>query len=408
MARGERLRRVVARFAHAALATLSGGCTPPPVAPPANAPPAANPSPPARPPANAVLPPAAPAPAPARVTVTITGVVARGPDGALEICPGEHLRPCAGVRVLGDVAPELLSNRQRSLVVRLGGTFDGADLALSSAALVGAPERIPAPQVQCAAPRPASPATDSPSPAAGARRAQLEQRYPARFAGIWWDRERGLYTAWFTGDASDLGEPALRDGVCLVGGARNSARELEARFEQVRRVLDEAGVQLVQGGLDVLRNRLTVHVENIDQARLARVNTAGAGALDVLSFIELADAPLEALPVPPPRGDVPLVTSPRRWDYVHMQALGHFELRLDEGAGCVYLVQPQNGERLLPIWPFGYAAYTNPLRIVDFDDVVVARAGAPEAFGGGHVPVPAALRERACGAEWAWSGAPNR
>ena len=90
-----------------------------------------------------------------------------------------------------------------------------------------------------------------------------------------------------------------------------------------------------------------------------------------------------------------------------MQALGHFAVRLDEAARCVYLEAQHNGKRYLPYWPFGYAAFTSPLRIVDYDDQVVARDAEPIAFGGGHLPVPPSLAERACGAESAWSGAPS-
>jgi hypothetical protein len=389
-------------------AALAGGCTPPPsTAPAAASTPStpetagapASPSPPAAP---------SPAPKPARVAVTITGVLSRGPDGLLEICPGESLRPCPGVRVVGELSPALVSSQEPALIVRLTGTYDGAELTVSGGTPVGPGRRSFTPPLECPTPRRKLPAVHMASTAADARRTELERRHPERFAGGWWDRQRGVYTLWFTGELNEAEEPRARDGVCVVGGARYSMRELRARWDQILPLLEELGVLLVGGGPDVSKNRVLVQVENIDQARLARVHAAGAGAVDVLSFIELAADPLEDLPSPPTRGDVPLITSPLRSSYVHMHALGRFDVRLDEAARCVYLQKTQPNERLLPLWPFGYAAYTGPLRIVDFDDVEVARTGEAVAFGGGYLPLPAALRDRACGAESAWSGAPNR
>ncbi|MET0413666.1 MAG: hypothetical protein ABW217_20320, partial [Polyangiaceae bacterium] len=240
-----------------------------------------------------------------------------------------------------------------------------------------------------------------------ARADELERRYPERFAGLWWDRERSLYTVWLTGDVADVERPSLRDGLCVVGGARFSARELDARLARVRSILSESGVLLVEGGSDVLANRVQLRVESIDRAALSRVRAAGGDAVELISFIELAERALAELPAPPARGDVPLITSPLRSSTAMMQALGHFAVRLDEARRCVYL-EAQNGERLLPLWPFGYAAFTGPLRIVDYDDVEVAREGAAIAFGGGHVPLSPALAARACGAQSAWSGAPSR
>jgi hypothetical protein len=180
-----------------------------------------------------------------------------------------------------------------------------------------------------------------------------------------------------------------------------------ARFEALRAALGDTSVLLVEGGPDVLQNRVRLRVENIDQRLLARLREVGGEALELVSFIELREHALAELPPPRARGDVPLVTSPLRSSTAMMHALGRFSVRLDQAQRCVFL-EAENGRRYLPIWPFGYAAFTQPLRVVDFDDVEVAREGAAIPFGGGHVPVPAALSARACGAESAWSGAPSR
>jgi hypothetical protein len=397
-------RRGVRAASSALLAASAAGCTTPPT--PSNI---------AAAPSSAVTAPnataasaaaasaaaaSAPRTAPTAVAVTITGVVTRSADGALEICPGESVRPCPGVRVRGELAPELVSTRERPLVVRLAGTYDGAELVLSKAELVGAPPRR-APQVHCAAPLRSTREQSTGRASAD----ELERRYPERFAGLWWDRARSLYTVWLTGDVADVERPALRDGVCVVGGASFSARELSASFERAQQALSDSGVLLVEGGSDVLTNRVQLRVEHIDRTTLSRVR-AVAG-VELTSFIELTERPLADLPPAPARGDVPLVTSPMRSSTAMMHALGHFAVRLDEARRCVFL-EADNGERYLPLWPFGYAAFTSPLRIVDFDDVEVAREGTPTAFGGGHLPLSPELRERACGAESAWSGAPSR
>ncbi|MET0410597.1 MAG: hypothetical protein ABW217_04850, partial [Polyangiaceae bacterium] len=178
------------------LATLLGGCT---TQPAANAPATPAPSSVVEAPApSTVLPAPAPSmatpPAAARptaVAVTLTGLVTRAGDGALEICPGESVRACPGVRVRGELAPELISTRESPLVVRLAGTYDGAELVLSEAELVGAPRRR-APRAQCDAPL----RSTRDQSTGRARADELERRYPERFAGLWWDRERSLYTVW--------------------------------------------------------------------------------------------------------------------------------------------------------------------------------------------------------------------
>lgn len=387
------------------VALCASACTPPPAtngaAAPVSAAARANDAPISAAPSVSTASSATPAAPAGPVAVTITGVATRDPKGALEICAGESVRPCPGVRVRGELTSELVSTSGRPRVVRLSGTFDGEALSLTKAELVGEGQRTRTPRAHCDAPRRRG------DPSTGRARAdELERRYPERFAGLWWDRERSLYTVWLTGDVADVKRPAPAEGVCVVGGARFSARELSARFEQVQQVLAESGVSLIEGGSDVLDNRVHVRVESIDPAALSRVRAVGGDALELVGFIELSERPSSELPPPPPRGDLPLVTSPVRSSSAMMHALGHFAVRLDEAQRCVYL-EAANGQRLLPLWPFGYAAFTEPLRIVDFDDREVAREGERIPFGGGHVPVPPALSERACGAASAWSGAPS-
>jgi hypothetical protein len=89
-----------------------------------------------------------------------------------------------------------------------------------------------------------------------------------------------------------------------------------------------------------------------------------------------------------------------------MNALGRFSVNYDAARRCVYL-QGEGGERLLPVWPFGYWATANPLVIYDYEDQPVARPGQVVEFGGGGVDVQHVKAPSSCGAKTAWIGAPQ-
>lgn len=58
----------------------------------------------------------------------------------------------------------------------------------------------------------------------------------------------------------------------------------------------------------------------------------------------------------------------------------------DRGTGCVYLVS-EGVPRIAALWPPGYQAAFDPLRILDADGKVVAREGVALEIGGGTVEV---------------------
>ena len=58
------------------------------------------------------------------------------------------------------------------------------------------------------------------------------------------------------------------------------------------------------------------------------------------------------------------------------------------------------GGRTAPVWPFGYTAASNPLRIYDQDGVLVAREGDVIQMGGGFVEY--VTDQELCGAAGAW------
>ena len=124
------------------------------------------------------------------------------------------------------------------------------------------------------------------------------------------------------------------------------------------------------------------------------------------TFIELTDASLSEMPLPASGGALPLATGTARSESAMMQALGRFELRVDERARCVYLAD-HDQQRLMPILPFGYRVEDDPLRLVDFDGNVVATGGKMVDWGGGNTGAPSgSFAKYACGADRTWVGRP--
>jgi hypothetical protein len=70
-------------------------------------------------------------------------------------------------------------------------------------------------------------------------------------------------------------------------------------------------------------------------------------------------------------------------------ALGRGVLRFDAARDCVYFEPPEEyvqaggGDRWLPVWPYGYHAARDPIRIYDSDGALVATEGDLVTSGGG-------------------------
>jgi len=313
------------------------------------------------------------------------------------------------------VPAALVSSRERVVVAQLDGLYDGAAIELGAPA-----ERAPLraePDRRNPCPEHQDPITfrgdGNPRPALEEVAARLEREQADRFAGAWWDRQRQTFTVRVTGDAGELAAryapPSPRDRLCIAGGARHSMRRLLGALQDVGDALAGSRAWLTEAGPNIWSNRLELRLEHSDAALLERVRQLARVDVDVESFIELTAGSLAELPEAPSQGDIPLLTSPQRWSYGGMHALGHFAVRLDTAARCVYL-EDARGRRVLPFWPHGYFARSGPLRVFDFDGREVSKAGALQPFAGGHL----ALEELAqrpgetCGAVSGWSGTPSR
>ncbi len=146
-------------------------------------------------------------------------------------------------------------------------------------------------------------------------------------------------------------------------------------------------------------------MEYLDADTRSQGERAFGRAVEFYAFIEVLDGTIADLPgqTPAHPGDVELLTQPNR-SGGGMGALGTFELRFDADLGCVYFPGDEtdagDSGRTVPVWPFGYTAESDPLRIYDHDGVLVAQEGDVIQMGGGFVEY--VTDRELCGAAGAW------
>lgn len=282
---------------------------------------------------------------PRSAQVIVTGVLWRR-GGAIEVCPGESVGDCPGIPVEGQVEEAWISEQAKVTVWRLSGSYDGTTLTLGA---------------------PAQPSDFHSPPSTRAN----QRPYPRA--------------------------------------------ELERARTKADAILREHGVVWSSSTYDAVRNEVVYEAEAIDAktlADLARISVrtpegtlrpVGAG-IRVVAFIELVDQDLKQMPVPPARGDVALITASTRRGGGR-SALGRFTVHYDAALRCVYF--DASGERVLPIWPYGFWATSSPFRVFDYDDKLVAQAGSALELGGGRVEVEHARAANPCGAKQAWIAHPQ-
>lgn len=318
------------------------------------------------------------------VVALLTGVPVVSDSGAVEWCPGQPgTDGCAGITVTG-LSPGAVDRIQDTgRAWSIEGSYDGATLQAT-----GEPEPVERPE-----PDYATPCTElrgdgagNMDPAADAAIAQYVATITDRFAGQWWDSDTGVMTVLLTGDDVAEHRAALEDAVgdrgtvCVVGGARYSAAELEQAQQRATDIAVDAGMGLWSSGIDAVANRVDLEVERSDEPTRERIRQEVGDAVRVHAFLALRDATLDELPAAPSAGDVELETAQTRGG-AGMDALGTFTLRFDAQEGCVYGESGQ--ERIGLIWPFGYYAESDPLRVYDQDGQLVAQEGDALESGGG-------------------------
>lgn len=84
-----------------------------------------------------------------------------------------------------------------------------------------------------------------------------------------------------------------------------------------------------------------------------------------------------------------------------MDALGRFKVQYDTELNCVYFAESPDADRTVPVWPFGYAATSDPMTVYDYDGQEVVSAGETIELGGGGVEA-GFVEGSTCGADRAW------
>lgn len=339
------------------------------------------------------------------VLVKVTGPVQVGAGGIREICAGQGDR-CAGIRLAGKVhEPD-----SEAAVLQVTGWYDGSEL------LVIASE-IPASS--------AFSESDFSTPCAGLQgRASVNppddpmnaivaytETIPDRYAGMWWDRANAVLTVWLTGQDIDNHRTALEQAagndltVCVIDGAEYSEATLREIQTRLFEVVDQQATATWGTSVGTLKNRVEVMMEYLDANTRSQVESEFGKAVQFYAFMEILDGVIADLPTQKPAhpGDVELLTHPNRAGG-GMEALGTFELSFDADLGCAYFPGDETDAggsgRTVPVWPFGFTAESNPLRIYDQDGVLVAQEGDVIQMGGGFVEY--VTDQELCGAAGAW------
>jgi hypothetical protein len=373
-----------------ALLLLTSACAVDPAADPAGTPPPPDPS----------VPVSA-------VVALLTGVPVVSDGGAVEWCPGQPgADGCAGITVSG-LSPGALDRiRDTGQSWSIEGSYDGATLEAT-----GEPEPVERRESDHTTPctELRGEGAGNMDPTAAAAIAQHVATIPDRFAGQWWDSDAGVMTVLLTGHDVAEHRAALEDAagdrgtVCVVGGARYSAAELEQAQQRATDIAVDAGMGLWSSGTDAVANRVDLEVERSDEPTRERIQQEAGDAVRVHAFLALRDATLDELPGPPSPGDVELETAQTRGG-AGMDALGTFTLRFDAQQGCVHGEFGQEHTGL--IWPFGYYAEANPLRVYDQDGQLVAQEGDVLESGGGFSSREGPDRCEASGV-WVMNGRPT-
>jgi hypothetical protein len=339
------------------------------------------------------------------VLVKVTGPVQVGPGGIQEICAGQG-DTCAGIPLSGD----LVEPDSEAAVQQVTGWYDGSQLLVIES---GIPASSPFSDSDFSTPCAGlqGPATANPPDDPMNAILAYTETIPNRYAGMWWDGANAVLTVWLTGQDIESHRSALEQAagddltVCVIDGAEYSEASLLEIQARLFEVIDLEATATRATSVGTLTNRVEVMMEYLDADTRSRIESEFGTAVEFYAFMEVLDGAIADLPgqTPAHPGDVELLTQPNRAGG-GMGALGTFELRFDADFGCVYFPGDEtdagdNG-RTVPVWPFGYTAESDPLRIYDHDGVLVAQEGDVIQMGGGFVEY--VTDRELCGAAGAW------
>ncbi len=300
-------------------------------------------------------------------------------------------------------------------VVRVTGTYDGARLVASQPTEDVSDEFAQEPHFSSLCPDIEGTPNLNPPDAVVEAITTYGEEHTSEFAGTWWDKQTRVMTAWFVGDDVEAHRLALAEAtggatICVAGGARFSEADLLEAANGLSAYHTSSGGPLSTDGwgVDTLGNRVAVFVDEIDEQTRSLIAAEFGERVELQAYIEMVAGTLAELPPPVPAvpGDVDIRTASTR-SGGGMAALGRFVLAFDPELRCAYFGSAAGtGERVVPVWPFGYTARANPLTIYDFDGNIVAVEGDTLEVGGGNAPITDPKGDCGTSDAWIMSGDP--
>lgn len=167
----------------------------------------------------------------------------------------------------------------------------------------------------------------------------------------------------------------------------------------------DAGWVVLSGSVDTDAGRVVIAFDEIDPRLRDEVVSTWADVIEIRANVEVLEGSVDALTLPPAPGEIPLATQPR--GSAGMGETGRFTLRYDDQLECLWF-EDEDGERVKPIWPHGFRAMPDPVRVLDGAGRDLAAAGQSFEVNGGFGRVlPDSDDPTDCGATEVFVISPN-
>lgn len=192
-------------------------------------------------------------------------------------------------------------------------------------------------------------------------------------------------------------------GVCVTSdGFRYTEAELRRVQEELRNFDAEwrsKGWAMTWSSGDVVDNVVEVGFARTDPVLEAELRERWGDRVVARGIIGVLEGTVDDLPRRVV-GDDEIAIDTNDLGVGHMDALGTFVLRFDAEADCVWF--DAGGERVKPVFPAGWRALRDPVRVLDGRGDVVATIDESFETGGGSGRPPAPGDPFACGAISTW------
>ena len=342
------------------------------------------------------------------VVVRVIATPVQQPDGSIELCPPGMTGACPGIILEGDLSSDMLATDAETTFIEVTGSYDGLRLVPTSDPVEIDYGPMAEGDFRSLCPNLRGTAAINPSNQVEAAIGAYVTSAPD-YAATWWDRESSVLTVWFASDdvlahQQAISELAGEEPVCVAGGARYSEADLLEASQLLNDLRDTRGLPIATFGYGVggLSNRIDLPLEELDAGTRSAIADLVGDRVVPYPYIEMIDAPLTDLPNPVPAvdGDVDILTSRVRVGG-GMDALGRFNVQYDSTLNCLYFSESPDTDRTVPVWPFGYAATSDPMTVFDYDGQTVVSVDETIELGGGGVDA-GFVEGNTCGADRTW------